>query len=447
MSQQLDNAVVVITGASNGIGRATALAMARKRAKLVLASRGASRLEPVRAETEAEGAEVVTVPTDVTDESAVAELARWAAERFGRIDVWLNNAGVILYGRFEETPADSFRRVIETNLFGQVHGARAVLPYFRRQGIGVLINMSSVCGRLTPRGHRTADRVVLRGSKSGGHRSPVWPVLGACSRQRSPAVGIGVTAAVLTLRAGRRPARDHHRQPLRAQPMMTTRSVGRIPPLSASATTGVVGDVVVPLAGRGPLARRPRVSGWLDRHDADRRAVARLETMRQRHGDGPVVLRLLGRTLAIVVSLELLLRLRACVLESLRLWPTTPAILGDTTEETKWGNGPLATGSGVPIYVPYCHRNQRFLPQADRFAPELWLEPSTASGPILIPFSSGPAVCPGRNLVLLVTSSLLAQMLSRAELRQASPRGVTGAGPVPATFSPFELGFRVRPIG
>jgi NAD(P)-dependent dehydrogenase (short-subunit alcohol dehydrogenase family) len=85
----------------------------------------------------------------VSDDAAVAELARRGAERFGRLDVWVNNAGVILYGHFEETPPEAFRRVIETNFFGQVHGARAALPYFRRQGSGVLINLSSVWGRVS----------------------------------------------------------------------------------------------------------------------------------------------------------------------------------------------------------------------------------------------------------------------------------------------------------
>jgi NAD(P)-dependent dehydrogenase (short-subunit alcohol dehydrogenase family) len=70
-------------------------------------------------------------------------------ERFGRIDVWVNNAGVILYGRFEDTPAEDFERVVRTNLLGQVHGARAALRQFRAQGRGVLINMGSVWGRVS----------------------------------------------------------------------------------------------------------------------------------------------------------------------------------------------------------------------------------------------------------------------------------------------------------
>jgi cytochrome P450 len=140
-------------------------------------------------------------------------------------------------------------------------------------------------------------------------------------------------------------------------------------------------------------------------------------------------------------SPALLPRLRACVLESLRLWPTTPAISCDSTTETMRRNGTLPAGSAVLIYVPYFHRNARFRPQADRFTPELWLEPAADGTPLLIPFSDGPAVCPGRNLVLMVTSTLLAHLLRRSELRQALPRNLSRWEPLPATLSPFGLRF------
>jgi NAD(P)-dependent dehydrogenase (short-subunit alcohol dehydrogenase family) len=148
--RKLREAAVVVTGASSGIGRSTALAMADEGASLTLAAREAGALQAVADECRGRGAKsVIVVPTDTADEPAVQELARRAAEELGRIDVWVNNAGVILYGHFEDTPSDAYRRVIETNLFGQIHGSRAVLPHFRRQGSGVLINMSSVWGRVT----------------------------------------------------------------------------------------------------------------------------------------------------------------------------------------------------------------------------------------------------------------------------------------------------------
>ena len=89
------------------------------------------------------------MPTDVRDEAAVRALAERSISHFGRLDVWVNCAGVMTYGRFEDVPSEVFRGVFETNFFGQVHGARAALPRFREQRSGVLINMSSVWGRVT----------------------------------------------------------------------------------------------------------------------------------------------------------------------------------------------------------------------------------------------------------------------------------------------------------
>ena len=139
---------MVVTGASGGIGRAAALRFARRGAHLVLAARGEASLRAAAGECRAAGAEALEVPTDVTDEAAVARLAERAVEVFGGIDVWVNNAAVIMYGRFDESPAADYRRVIETNLFGQIHGARAAVPHFRRRGSGVLVNVASVWGRV-----------------------------------------------------------------------------------------------------------------------------------------------------------------------------------------------------------------------------------------------------------------------------------------------------------
>jgi NADP-dependent 3-hydroxy acid dehydrogenase YdfG len=143
MSRKLDDAVVVVTGASSGIGRATGLVFAEQGARVVLAARRAEALEELARQCQAAGGQALAVRTDMTDEAAVAELARRAVERFGRIDIWVNNAGVYLLGPLEATPPEAFRQVLETNFFGYVHGARAVLPRFRAQGHGVLINNAS----------------------------------------------------------------------------------------------------------------------------------------------------------------------------------------------------------------------------------------------------------------------------------------------------------------
>jgi NAD(P)-dependent dehydrogenase (short-subunit alcohol dehydrogenase family) len=144
MGRNLTGSVVVVTGASSGIGRATGLAFAHRGGRVVLAARRADALEELARHCQAAGGQALAVPTDMTDEAAVAELAHRAVERFGRIDVWVNNAGVYLLGSLEATPPEAFRRVLETNFFGYVHGARAVLPRFREQAQGVLINNASV---------------------------------------------------------------------------------------------------------------------------------------------------------------------------------------------------------------------------------------------------------------------------------------------------------------
>ena len=141
---ELRDAAVVITGASSGIGRATALEFSRRGSKLVLAARRGEVIEEVADECRHLGAQAVAVQTDVTDQDQVTRLAERAVEAFGRIDVWVNDAGVMMLASFADSPADSYRRVIETNLWGTIHGARAALPVFRRQRRGVLINVSSM---------------------------------------------------------------------------------------------------------------------------------------------------------------------------------------------------------------------------------------------------------------------------------------------------------------
>jgi short-subunit dehydrogenase len=145
----LEEAVVVITGASSGIGRAAALRLAHRARALALCARSEKALAEVAQECESIGAATLYRALDVSDEDAVEAFAEAAEEDFGRIDVWVNNAGAIAYGPFEEIPSEVFRQIVETNLMGQVHGARAALRRFRAQEAGVLINMSSVWGRVS----------------------------------------------------------------------------------------------------------------------------------------------------------------------------------------------------------------------------------------------------------------------------------------------------------
>ncbi len=143
---RVKDSIVVVTGASSGIGRATALAFATRGSAVVLAARRQPALNEVARECESAGGQALAVPTDVSDFKAVDELARRAVQRFGRIDVWVNDAAVTLFAPFLEAPLEDIRRVLEVNVIGYVHGAKAALPYMKEQGAGVLVNVSSVVG-------------------------------------------------------------------------------------------------------------------------------------------------------------------------------------------------------------------------------------------------------------------------------------------------------------
>ncbi|MBB1284138.1 SDR family oxidoreductase [Flavisolibacter sp. BT320] len=138
--------VVVITGASSGAGRAMALELAKRGATVVLAARREEALKEVAADCEAFGGTAHVELCDVKDGQAIQALANNTIAKFGRIDAWVNNAGVLAAGTLDEIPAEVNEDVIRTNLLGYMHGAQAVLPIFKQQGYGTLINNISVGG-------------------------------------------------------------------------------------------------------------------------------------------------------------------------------------------------------------------------------------------------------------------------------------------------------------
>jgi short-subunit dehydrogenase len=148
MRHPREGTVAVITGASSGLGRETAHQLAERRARVVLAARRVDELERTAEGCRERGGEALVVPTDVTREDAVMQLAKAAVDAWGRIDVWINNAGVTLFAQVEEGDFADHRRVIETNLFGAMYGARAVVPIFRQQQRGTLINVGSLLSRV-----------------------------------------------------------------------------------------------------------------------------------------------------------------------------------------------------------------------------------------------------------------------------------------------------------
>ena len=175
---------IVVTGASSGIGRATAEAFAGPHVRLVLAARRVEALEKTAQVCRDKGAQTLIVPTDVTDPDAVSRLAARASEfGDGAIDVWVNNAGVGAVGQVEDIPPGAHEQVIRTNLIGYIHGAHAVMPYFKRLGRGALVNVVSM-GAWAPSPFATsytASKFGLRGFSEALRLELVkWPAIQVC---------------------------------------------------------------------------------------------------------------------------------------------------------------------------------------------------------------------------------------------------------------------------
>ena len=182
MTTVLNAQVVVITGASSGIGRAAALLFAQHNAKVVLAARNVVALEEVADSIHDLGnqAEVLVVPTDVGDWEQVQRLAEQTVNAFGRIDTWVNDAGVGVYATAADTSLEEMHQVIQTNFMGVVHGVKAALPYMQAQHRGTIINIGSVESQISLpynsayaaskhaiKGYTEALRMELEHAKSG----------------------------------------------------------------------------------------------------------------------------------------------------------------------------------------------------------------------------------------------------------------------------------------
>jgi hypothetical protein len=136
--------------------------------------------------------------------------------------------------------------------------------------------------------------------------------------------------------------------------------------------------------------------------------------------------------------------LRACIFDCLRLWPTTPVILRETTREVEWDGGIMPANTHVLIYAPYFHRDDESLEYAHRFAPELWLEEEPGRSWPLIPFSGGPGICPARHLVPMMGSAIIAALLSSREIELRHPN-LDPNKPLPGTLDNYRMSFTLRP--
>ena len=156
--------VMVITGATSGIGLTTARAAARKGASLALAARDHAALDTLVAELRATGAKALAVPTDVGNRDEVAALGRAAIQRFGRIDTWVNNAGISIYGRNQDVPLADQEKLFQTNFWGVVHGSLVALELMKDNG-GALINLGSeLSDRAVPlQGMYSASKHAVKG--------------------------------------------------------------------------------------------------------------------------------------------------------------------------------------------------------------------------------------------------------------------------------------------
>lgn len=176
--------VVIVTGASSGIGRATALAFARAGARVAMGARREERLREVAGEIERIGGEALWLRTDVVRREDVERLVQATLERWGQVDVLVNNAGFGHYARVEDIDEADMRALLDVNFFGTLYGIQAVLPHMRARRTGHIVNVSSVAGRQGFPFH-------------GGYAAAKHAVIGLTAALRGELAGSGVRASVV----------------------------------------------------------------------------------------------------------------------------------------------------------------------------------------------------------------------------------------------------------
>jgi len=149
----LEEKVVVITGASSGIGEATAKHLAERGSKVVIAARSEDKLQKIIDEIQSKGGKAIYKVTDVTDKENIHNLITHAIEEFGRIDTLINCAGLMLFSMWDNTKVEEWEKMIDLNLKGTLYSIAAVLPHMKEQGKGQIINMGSIAGHAVGEGH------------------------------------------------------------------------------------------------------------------------------------------------------------------------------------------------------------------------------------------------------------------------------------------------------
>ncbi|UUV33173.1 cytochrome P450 [Amycolatopsis roodepoortensis] len=263
-----------------------------------------------------------------------------------------------------------------------------------------------------------------------------WRMVRRVTLGKSAAGDDGLTDALARLRKDANWAYAHPRRD-RLHDQFRTRLIGHLERAEA-------GSLAEAIASAGPSGERTmevvadQVAHWLFAFDAAGIVTFRALALLATHPD------VRERADEEVAAADLTVPgqfpyLRACALESVRLWPTTPALLRESTAETAWG----PAGTTVLIFTPFFHRDPESLPYADRFEPGIWLDGSAAANPALVPFSAGPAICPGRDLVLFCASTMLAHLIKDRRFELASGAVLGPERPLPATLDNFHLKFSV----
>ena len=180
----LSGKAIAITGASSGIGEATALACAAQGASVALAARRADRIEDLAARIVDQGGKAVAIATDVADEGQANAFVAAAQEQLGGLDALVNNAGLMLLGAIEGADTDEWRRMIDVNLFGVLYCTHAALPVMRAAGGGHIVNVSSVAGRIASAG-------------SGVYNLTKWGVGAFSEALRQEALEAGVRVTII----------------------------------------------------------------------------------------------------------------------------------------------------------------------------------------------------------------------------------------------------------
>jgi clavulanate-9-aldehyde reducatase len=224
MDIDLSSQVVAVTGASSGIGEATALACARAGAAVALAARRADRIEVLAERIVAAGGRAIAVPTDVGEETQARAFVERAHSELGRLDVLVNNAGVMLLGPIENAPTEEWRRMIHANVFGVLYCTHAALPLMHAQGSGHVVNVSSVAGRVARQG-------------SGVYNLTKFGVGAFSESLRQEGVAMGVRVTLIEPGAVATELPGHNRPEVLEQ--MAKRFAG-VTPLSADDIAGAV---------------------------------------------------------------------------------------------------------------------------------------------------------------------------------------------------------------